>query len=86
MSTTVTVKPLVWTLRVDEMVLALWDTMDPWGKPLFEINRFEGDNRFHLSRRRTGAPSKPFPTLEAAQQAAQEQWETFVRAAIEVTP
>ena len=82
-TTPITVKPLEWRLIVDEMTLGLWETKTGWNGPLFEIIRYCDDSRFHLSKCRTGAPSTPYPTLQAAQAAAQKEWESFILSAIE---
>ncbi len=80
-----TVKPLVWRHYIDTPDLSVWET-EHSGTILFEINRYDGERMFHLSKCRTRAPSTPYLTLAAAQEAAQKQWADFVRAAVEETP
>ncbi len=82
---TITVKPLVWRDYTNTPYLSVWET-EHCGTILFEINRYDDDPMFHLSKRRTRAPSTPYPTLAAAQEAAQKEWADFIRAAVEETP
>lgn len=81
-----TIKPLTWKLIVDEMTFALWTCKKGWSTlPLFEITRYSGDTRYHLSKCWVGAPSSSsHPTLAAAQAAAQGEWNDFINDSIEL--
>lgn len=83
MNTSITVKPLVWTTAEQ--------LSTPWGWRE-HIATHDGHIMFHITITASGAAilqSDPrdervrFANLAAAQKVAQEQWDQFVRAAIE---
>lgn len=82
MTSIVTVKPLVWEQIADTQDAKIWQSSHALSLRGWEIDLYEEDPSYQLRFNGSAAISS-HPTLKAAKAAAQLEWETFIRAAIQ---